>query len=140
MRTYNTIYTKTPCIINSQVNGLPFRNDEFEQATADILHVYLLVCRHRSDRRRIRHQTMGRGVGPTDVQHHRVCGSSQSRAVSRRQVLEYRLRTPDVQRRRWVLYEFIGYIKYNAVHCRFNYYMINLYYVKRYVDGIVVSC
>lgn len=77
-------------------------NDEPKQAAVDILHVRLLVRGHRSDRRRVGHQTMGRGFGASHVQHHRVGGPSQSGPVPRWQVPEHRLRTSHVQRGRWV--------------------------------------
>lgn len=70
-------------LFNLQVNGLPLRNDELEQATADILHVYLLVRGYWSDRRRPGHQAMGGGVGQAHVQHHRVRRPGKPGPVSR---------------------------------------------------------
>lgn len=73
------------------------RRDEPEQETADILHVRLLVRRHLPGRGRPGHQTMGRGVRSTHVQHHRVRGPSQPGAVPRRQIPEHWLRPTHVQ-------------------------------------------
>lgn len=73
------------------------RRDEPEQETADILHVRLLVRRYLPGRGRPGHQTMGRGVCSTHVQHHRVRRPSQPGAVPRRQIPEHWLRPTHVQ-------------------------------------------